>query len=254
MRKTAFFIAFVWLLAFSHSILGEDCGYHRVSNDRAMLGVGTSHESEGLRVDSIVPGGPAEAAGLQIGDLIVEINGDALLFPDRAAAIRWLNRYRAGQDLSLSVDRGGATEALKMRGSRITCEAAKRLDSILRAAEEGSPVACAGSEDSPEDRANADSRDQVINLLHRLPNQGVAITVTAGPNGTSSAIATDVPLQGPPLELHSLPNFMQELVERLNEGESITFQAKPESTDGRTGRGAKVEIVAFPDRFLDFWQ
>ena len=35
-----------------------------------------AHNSEGVRVESVVPGSPAELAGIQAGDVLLEMNGE----------------------------------------------------------------------------------------------------------------------------------------------------------------------------------
>ena len=37
-----------------------------------------AHNADGVRVDSVVPGSPAESAGIQTGDILLEMNGEAL--------------------------------------------------------------------------------------------------------------------------------------------------------------------------------
>ena len=37
-----------------------------------------AHNADGVRVDSVVPGSPAESAGIQAGDILLAMNGEAL--------------------------------------------------------------------------------------------------------------------------------------------------------------------------------
>ena len=37
-----------------------------------------AHNADGVRVDSVVPGSPAEQAGIQAGDVLVEMNGQTM--------------------------------------------------------------------------------------------------------------------------------------------------------------------------------
>lgn len=46
--------------------------------DRAMIGVVLGASREGVQLDAVTPGGPAEKAGLKAGDVLVEVNGKAV--------------------------------------------------------------------------------------------------------------------------------------------------------------------------------
>ena len=37
-----------------------------------------AHNADGVRVDSVVPGSPAELAGIQAGDVLLEMNGETV--------------------------------------------------------------------------------------------------------------------------------------------------------------------------------
>jgi len=66
----------------------------------------------GVRVDGLVDGSPAAAAGLQVGDVILEIDGTAIAnlqgFSDR------LRTLSAGQTVAVRVQRGAETLTLKV--------------------------------------------------------------------------------------------------------------------------------------------
>ena len=231
-----FFVGlFVAYLSYGNSDTNaEDCGQLLVPPDRAMLGIEYELEAQGLRIKSVVSGGPAEKAGLLAGDLIVEINGDALLFRDRAGAARWLNRYSAGQALDVAVHRDGVARSMELRGQRITCKAAKRLARLLEAAEAGGLEGCSTDEaavaDVPEELSAEElSVERYLALLGKFPIEGGVLVLTVGHGGAPIAITADVPLKGEPLELSSLPDFMQELAGRLGEGESISFRVEPQA-------------------------
>ena len=79
------------------------------------LGVSTgdpTNGSKGAQVGTVVPGGPAEAAGLQAGDTILSIDGqDIVSSEDVAVAI---NGDRVGQTISIRVRRGGQEQTIKV--------------------------------------------------------------------------------------------------------------------------------------------
>lgn len=73
----------------------------------------------GAYVESVVPGSPAETAGLKIGDIIVEANGTAIETHDAIVAIvaeskigdtLSLKVYRAGETLEITIHIGNKTE------------------------------------------------------------------------------------------------------------------------------------------------
>jgi putative serine protease PepD len=60
---------------------------------------------QGLRVAAVVAGGPAEAAGLRIGDIITSIDGQAAVSTDQLMAVTLTKR--AGDQVELGYDRDG---------------------------------------------------------------------------------------------------------------------------------------------------
>lgn len=62
----------------------------------------------GARVTTVTPGGPAEAAGLQEGDVITEINGE--LVADATDLIVDIRSAAPGDVLTLTLERGGQTQ------------------------------------------------------------------------------------------------------------------------------------------------
>ncbi len=81
----------------------------RAATSVPFLGVATGAGANGaLEVQSVTPGSAAEAAGLQVGDVLVSV-GDITITPDQdwASAFRSRYRGRAGQPLTITVRRGG---------------------------------------------------------------------------------------------------------------------------------------------------
>ena len=70
-------------------------------------------EGEGLSVVEILPGSPAEAAGLQEGDLVLALNGKAVSGADR---VRVRNLMQdEGREISVRYLRGDAKETTRFR-------------------------------------------------------------------------------------------------------------------------------------------
>jgi S1-C subfamily serine protease len=80
---------------------------------RSYLGVSTSPDPTrptGALVQSVVPGGPADKAGITVGDLIKTIDGKAIKEPnDLSAAI---SPKKPGDKVTIEVERGGLTQSL----------------------------------------------------------------------------------------------------------------------------------------------
>lgn len=99
--------------------------------DRAVIGVttstGSARDTLGVLVSSVVPGGPAEKAGIEEGSRLAAINGVNLKLspadagdPDMAAIMsrrvtRVLGKMKPGDDVELRVYSGGQTRTVKVR-------------------------------------------------------------------------------------------------------------------------------------------
>ena len=64
-------------------------------------------EGPGARIGAVSPGGPASAAGLQDGDLVTAVDGDAVA--DATALIVTVRSKAPGDTVTLTVDRNGQT-------------------------------------------------------------------------------------------------------------------------------------------------
>ena len=107
--------------------------YYKSSSDddRAALGVNTTasgrRDTLGLLIQSVVPGSPAEKAGLEEGNRLVSINGVSLTLsradagePDMNGVmtrrlIRELRKIRPGDDADLRVYANGQTKTVKVK-------------------------------------------------------------------------------------------------------------------------------------------
>lgn len=68
---------------------------------------------QAVRIGAVVPGGPAAAAGLREGDVLVALDGEPLAGSD--ALVRCLGRERIGRDCALTVLRGGRALTVRLR-------------------------------------------------------------------------------------------------------------------------------------------
>ena len=105
------------------------------SGQRAMLGLVVEDDARGARVTAVSPGGPADEAGIEIGDVITAIDGRALVDDGRRrpsrALIERLSEIDPGATVSLGVARGDETRAVEVetreRGERVFAFEAPRF-------------------------------------------------------------------------------------------------------------------------------
>lgn len=94
-------------------------------NGRAVLGVTPEDAERGVRVAGVTPNGAAAEAGLQLGDVIVEIDGAALVGPEAADSpdrqspsdvlIAQMGNVKPGEEIVLRIDRNGAERDVTLR-------------------------------------------------------------------------------------------------------------------------------------------
>lgn len=81
--------------------------------EHAALGVMLSERNgKGARVRDILPGGPADRAGLERGDRIVKIDGRPM--KSYSDVVRFVNRARPGQSAQLTVNREGHEKTIRV--------------------------------------------------------------------------------------------------------------------------------------------
>ncbi|HEY5951065.1 MAG TPA: trypsin-like peptidase domain-containing protein [Kofleriaceae bacterium] len=76
---------------------------------RGYLGVGAYPSGQGALVASLEDGGPAATAGIIVGDIIVEIDGEAVQGPE---SLRSVLGDRPGKQVKATILRGGAKQEL----------------------------------------------------------------------------------------------------------------------------------------------
>jgi hypothetical protein len=86
---------------------------------QGMLGVAVRHGKAGTTVVAVSPGSPAERAGVQVGDVITEVDAKSMTFPGKASD-RNLANLRVGEPVELTVQRNGKTLHLKATPERFS--------------------------------------------------------------------------------------------------------------------------------------
>lgn len=76
-----------------------------IPGERPYLGVRYIMRPRGAEIMEVIPGSPAEKAGLQVGDLVREVNGRRVSSAHPLAEL--LSSYRPGDRVTLTVERAG---------------------------------------------------------------------------------------------------------------------------------------------------
>jgi S1-C subfamily serine protease len=96
--------------------------------ERPYLGVTTASTGQGAFVQDLVPGGPADQAGLVPGDLIVGIGGEDVR--DSADVPRLVGAGEPGEEVEIEVERDGRRKQLKARLGRRPAEIGGTGDTV----------------------------------------------------------------------------------------------------------------------------
>jgi serine protease Do len=87
------------------------------ADDRHELGLPEGVHIQGAVVGGVIPGGPADRAGLKTGDVIVAFEGQAI---ERSAQLPWLaSTTGVGRTVTLRVQRGGQLFEVKVTLARL---------------------------------------------------------------------------------------------------------------------------------------
>ena len=75
--------------------------------------MGLSADTKGAFINSVTPGGPAERGGIQAGDIVLSLNGEAI--DSSTELTRLVGRARAGDTLRMEVLRDGRRQTVNVR-------------------------------------------------------------------------------------------------------------------------------------------
>jgi putative serine protease PepD len=102
---------------FAHSILQDLIAHGSVTHGFLGMAVDTTTAGTGLFVTAVTPGGPADHAGLEVGDVITELDGKSATTAEQLLELTLT--HRAGDSVTITYERQGTThETSLVLGSR----------------------------------------------------------------------------------------------------------------------------------------
>jgi len=228
-----------------------------VSLDRAIFGMTISATSDGLLVGGVAEDGAASAAGLQRGDSIVAIDGQAVVFEDALAALRWADRLRAERVTEMEIVREGGKSSVSLVGRKPTCDEVRKLSQRLAG---GPPIAgtepcgsLTGKECKREQTTIPGGGEVVTAEFVRLVELGqekgdLTLKITREPGGFAVEIVKP-PGLSEVLRTELLPPELERTAVRLRGDDHALFLLKmyPPEGEGMTGYRYGIRLLEAPD-------
>lgn len=114
------------------------------NRDRAMIGIimGDREPDGGIRIIGVTPGGPSESAGVEVGDVLVMINGKSLSRDGRSrgpSPSRMLRDLKSGDEVELVLEREGEVKELTVTATKM--EAPRWIEAPVIAEAPEAPLA-----------------------------------------------------------------------------------------------------------------
>ena len=131
-------------------------GEEQIDPNRPVLGINLagSAENGGVTLEGVMENSPAEKAGLQAGDIVAEINGEAVDSPEQL--IRVVGEYDSGETLKIAYRRGDENKEVEVKLARL----GELLDGSLEESdEEGSDEGGSDEEDSDEEGSDEEGSE-----------------------------------------------------------------------------------------------
>ena len=183
--------------------------------------------SNGVTIASVTPNGPAEKAGVQLGDTIVAVDGKKIMSGDQL--VSEISSRRPGSKAKLAIIRNGKQEDLTVT----VADRAKLFPDAEAAAEEG------GDQGNPEDsKFGLSVRSIPPDLAQRLdtaPNKGVLVQ-DVKPGGFADDLGLsrgDVILEVNKKPVNSEADF-NSVQSQLKSGQDVVFLVKQRGNNAGT--------------------
>lgn len=111
----------------SYYLSAEEYADYEEMMNNAYVGIGVtileSEDDGGLRIESVTPGGPADEAGIQVGDILISVEGQSALELGTSGT-RDVVRGEEGTDVHLTIRRDGKDMELRVTRRSIETEVA----------------------------------------------------------------------------------------------------------------------------------
>ena len=131
-------------------------GEEQIDPNRPVLGINLagSAENGGVTLEGVMENSPAEKAGLQAGDIVAEINGEAVDSPEQL--IRVVGEYDSGETLKIAYRRGDENKEVEVKLARL----GELLDGSLEESDEEESDEEGSDEEGSEAQGGEDPEEQ----------------------------------------------------------------------------------------------
>jgi serine protease Do len=184
-------------------------------------------QGDGVRIVEVVPGGPADAAGLADGDLVTAI--DDVSIRGMADLARMIERSKAGRRLRVKVERAGEARTVEVTLGKRPPPEGRRFDDFGRVPDEGEPSAPrpAAAGDAPPTLGVA-ARSVTEESARRLGLEsadGVLVTeVAAGSPADRAGLSVDDVIVAAAGERVDQPSQLAAIVRATPPGEPLELE------------------------------
>jgi serine protease Do len=163
----------------------------------------------GALVTQVIPGGPAERAGLHQGDIVVSYNGKAIV--TGTDLTRQVGETAPGTKVTLKVVREGASKSFTVKIDELHDGSAARPEDQPDAEDQEAPPQ--NDQQDPLGLAVRPVHPQLAQSMGLRPGEGVQV-VAVNPDGPASEVGVqpgDVILEVNRAAVHSLQDYRKEL-------------------------------------------
>lgn len=186
-------------------------------------------KGSGIRVMDVTPNGPASIAGIEVGDFIVEINGDKLGLANDLEMAQFLSEFKAGDRLRLEILRAGKVKTFEMTCGKMPEARARAQSEWMERANDrirrGVDISCEEANSGfDETVANEDGPQRLWTQFVRGITGNVELLITRQELGEISLKADKENLIPAGLTIDSLPPDFQKLAEALKPGDSMGIE------------------------------
>jgi len=146
---------------------------------------GLPSDTRGALVTEVTPGAPADRGGVEIGDVITAVNGQAV--KDSTEATRLVGAVAPNSNIRLEVNRGGRRVTANVRAGTRPSEDELRQGLSGANPETGGEAPSAGAEGAAIEGVSVTAVTPAVRQRYRLPATATGVVVTGVARGTPAA-------------------------------------------------------------------